>query len=496
MDRIVFLIKGAVAPDGKRFVTISLEEPSVFGSPAQPLGCSMDEDIFTDLRGPVLAKGSIKAAGRRLYTSVTEHSEIRQHLEAALLTVAGERLPVYVEIDTPDGAEALPWEALCSLDGDFLGLDERWALARMVDPRIRSGAFYTLRPPLRIAALLSCRGISAAGELAALRKSIKCKLPGKVELLVISGEESLILDLREEIARGDAPEIADVVVMPGDLGDLQTVVADFRPHVLHLFCHGSLENSPHVQLARKTDFQTAQPTNGLIVEAQDFAGFTHATDDDVPWLIVLNCCEGAGAAPDSQSLALNLALDGVAPAIVAMREPVIGTMANLVTTELYSKLLSEISCRIHTDSSEQPLDWAHLMAAVRCRIVRESGKVRNETAASTKEWTLPVIYVGPDRFKLQILPTADHEFLENAITMAPAPDLAVEARAARLEIETLRALLASLPPRQAPALRADAEQRIADLTRALGIGPRTGIRVPTALEAALDPPRDSGRRRA
>jgi CHAT domain len=490
MNRIVFQIRSALAPDGTEYVAMSLEEPTVFGSRDRPLGCTVDDPEFARLRGPVPAIGSIQAAGLRLYSSLAAHQDIAQYLQTALQTGAGQRYPVYVEIDTPGGPEGLPWEVLCSPHGDYLGLDERWALARMVDPRIGTGAFYALRPPLRIAALLSCLGISAAGELAALRESIQRQPAGEAELLVIASEEGLIQTLRQEMARGDAPEIAGVAVIPGDLEDLQTLVADFQPHVLHLFCHGSLDNGPHVQLARKTDWQTRQPTNGLTVEAHNFSAFTRATDDNLPWLVVLNCCEGAGAAPDSQSLALTLAFEGVAPAVVAMREPVVGATANLVTTALYSRLLSEISDRIQAaDRSAQTLDWAHLMAAVRDRIVRQDGRPRKDAAASTKEWTLPVIYVGPEPFTLQMLPAAG-AFFPNAITVNPDPHLAVMARAARLEIEALRTLLTSLPPGQAPDLHAEAEQRITDLTNELGVGPRNGIRAPTTLEAFLDRPSD------
>ena len=101
------------------------------------------------------------------------HPQIGPYLQTALQTAAGNRYPVFVEIATPAGAEALPWEALCSPEGDFLGLDERWSLARMVEPQAPAAPFYRLTPPIRIAAVLSCLGISAAGELEALRKAMR-----------------------------------------------------------------------------------------------------------------------------------------------------------------------------------------------------------------------------------------------------------------------------------------------------------------------------------
>ena len=48
------------------------------------------------------------------------------------------------------------------------------------------------------------------------------------------------------------------------------------------------------------------------------AGDTRDEDDDRPWLVVLNSCEGAavGDAADARSLALSLAQRGIAPAVV------------------------------------------------------------------------------------------------------------------------------------------------------------------------------------
>ena len=67
---------------------------------------------------------------------------------------------------------------------------------------------------------------------------------------------------------------------------------------------------------------------------------------------------------------------------------------------------------------------------------------------------MPVIYVSPDAFQLKVEPP-------------PAP--AEAARAARLEIEGLQALLAGLPPDQAAALKSEAESRIEELARQLGL---------------------------
>jgi hypothetical protein len=473
MNRIVFQLGSAMAPDGMPFLSISLEEPPVFGSYAMPFTCQASDPAFAALRAAVVAQDSIKLAGGTLFTAVSAHPDVQQYLQTALQTAVGGRYPVYVEIATPAGAEALPWEALCTPNDDYLALDERWALARIVEPAAEPPAFYTLVPPLRIAAVLSCLGISAAGELAALRQAVREAGTDSARLLVITSEEQLLSDLQDEITAGTAPEVAAVKLIPAELSTLQAMVSDFRPQALHLFCHGSIEGSPHVSLALKSDWEMAEPTSGLLAEARDFHGFTGKTDD-LPWLVVLNCCEGAApsATADSQSLTLGIAREGIAPAVVGMREPVTSDTANLLTQTLYAKLLADIATRSDDTSQQQPLDWAHLVVAVRDRLARiHHGIVPSLAAASTKEWTMPVVYVRPDAFKLRVK-QAPKPFEDEAPPPPPA------GREARLEIEALQALLLSLPPDQAPELKAEAEARIEQLALQFGLTSAAGFAAP------------------
>jgi CHAT domain len=425
------------------------------------------------LKAAQLDAGSVKLAGTRLFDALMANPHIQPHLTTALQVAAGTRHPISIEIATRIGAEALPWEAMCSADGDFLGLDERWSLARMVEPQVEAAPVYTLTPPLRIAAVLSCLDIPAAGELDALRMAIRETDHRNIELLIVASEEQLILDVKAEIDSGTAPEVSRLEIMPDNLDGLHRLIADFGPHVLHFFCHGSLEGSPHIAIAKKEDWSKTPRISSITAEATEFGGFTRRTDDDLPWLVVLNCCEGAGvnAASDSQSLALSLALNAVAPAVVGMREPVVDTTANQLTEALYTRLLTDLIARIDAATgSPEPLDWPRVVVAARDRLARVPGKPRSEAAASIKEWTLPVIYVRPDEFKLQVVPAVelrgphDAEILERGGAQETA-------RAARLEIQALRALLADLPPRQADALKADAIARIEELSAELGVDP-------------------------
>src|SRR5262249_32794850 len=158
-----------------------------------------------------------------------------QYLTTALQTQAPQRYPVYVEIATGTGIEALPWETLCSPAGDYLGLDERWAVGRIVDGPGQLAPLWHFAPPLRIAAVLACLGVEAADEWRALRETVAAS-GLDVRVLAVVSEEELYDQIQAEIAAGAG--WAQVALVPVQLDQLQRLVAGFRPHALHFFCHG------------------------------------------------------------------------------------------------------------------------------------------------------------------------------------------------------------------------------------------------------------------
>jgi hypothetical protein len=171
VNELVLQVQGAVDLDERPYVAITLKRPPVFGSRTRPLGCTGDEPQFTALRQAVLDADAIRLAGRFLFDAVVRHPEVADTLAAALRTDHAERYPIFVEIATGAGVETLPWEAMCSPAGDFLGLDERFALGRIVERAGLARPFWQFQPPLRIAAVLSCLNVPAAGEWAARASS-------------------------------------------------------------------------------------------------------------------------------------------------------------------------------------------------------------------------------------------------------------------------------------------------------------------------------------
>lgn len=454
MNQLIIQLSDALL-NGSPFV---LMKPRAPGSTAIQFNCSMSDAAFTTLNTASPNDEPVKKAGSRLFTALAAHPDINGRLQAAMQTDKGYRYPMFIEIDSTAGVEALPWEALCSPNDLYFGVDDRWALARIVQSRNPPSPLpHQLTPPIRIAAVLSCLNISALGELAALRQAIRSASADRAQLFVIVSEKNLYRDLQDAVAGRSAPEIVGVEYVPSNLDALQSMIKDFGPHVLHFFCHGSAQSSPHIELALKSDWQAPEP-KPLIVEALDFHGFTKSTAER-PWLIVLNCCEGAcvtrGA--ESQSLALQLAQDGVAPVVVGMREPVVSSTANQLTEVLYSKLLAELAERIASgDPAPAPLDWPHLVVAARDRLARSGRIPLSEARARTTDWLLPIVYLHSGDFNLQVLSTQH-----------PSPSTRA-AREARLEIEALQKLLVSLPPDQAQDLRDDAVARIRQLADTLG----------------------------
>ncbi|MYR07385.1 CHAT domain-containing protein [Gordonia sp. SID5947] len=460
MSGIVLRLSDVTGPDGVSFVGVSLADGKV-----RPFQCPADDPLFRALNGAVLDDGAVKSAGQRLFQALGAHPDVGRHLQTALHTVVGQRYPVFISLTEPVGPEALPWEALCSPAGEFFGLDERFALARTVPQVDPVGTVLDLKPPIRIAAVLSCLDISAEGELNALRAAINQVGAEHVRLMVVASERELVEELLAEMEANTAPELAKVELIPSDLGELQDLVANFKPHLLHFFCHGSRQGSPHISLALKSDWEAEPPRiSSLGVEAADFRKFKKDTAD-TPWLLVLNCCEGAavGAAAEDHSLAFSVAMAGIAPAVVGMREPVTSDTANLLTKALYGKLLSSLNAQLASASeSVTSLDWPQLVAAARDKIARSRpGVVLSEAAASTKEWTLPVAYVRPQEFSFKVVPrrVADDD----------------ATRAARIEIQMLLTLLANLAPGQAADLRAEAKDRIIELGSEFGISIETPV---------------------
>lgn len=493
MSRFVVRVNGSTGPDNKAFTSVNLEEPEVGDS--VPLNCDIGDPEFQRLRATAGEPDAVRGAGGRLFEALRSGSpKIGDYLQAALHTV-DERYPVYVQIATK--GEELPWESLCDPGGNFLALDRRWSLARMVHMVGGGERFplFSLRPPIRIAAVLSGLGLPAEGELRALRQAIADAGPEHVRLLVFSGEEELITDLQKEIDSGAAPEVHGARMVPGAAKLLQDQITGFNPDIVHFFCHGSA-SPPQLEIACKSAFQCGDnpPAAAFLTLGPGDFQFTGKTKK--PWLLVLNCCEGAGASgePGSNSLAYSLARAGRAAAVIGMREPIVPSQANIVTRYLYADLLRSIVAHIDTaDGGPAAVDLPALLVGAREELARaaQPGMGLAEAAPASRDWTLPVMYVQDEPFTLLIerapLIETPPPITRGGITglrkaegfdadlfgLAPRST----ASRARLELTALRGVLCALP--ESPREVVDAvRERIATLNAQFGISQPDNERMP------------------
>lgn len=473
MTRLVFQLAGSVGPENIPHVEISLEEPSVFGGLGRPFTCTGEEEPFSALRDAPLDNDAILRAGQYLFDAVMQHPDLAQHLPTALQTQYPDRYPVFVELATGAGVEALPWEALCSREEGFLGLDERWAVGRIVDSQKVSRPYWHFTPPLRFAAILSCLGVPAEYEWQAIQDALTTAPGVDVTQLLLVSEESLYSELSELAAAHPAGDKAPpfiVELIPPELNQLQEAIKRFRPHILHFFCHGSVEGGPHLLLATKSDWDRGGGSS-IPIEAQEFRGFTKSANDP-PWLTVLNCCEGAAAPTefeDLQSLALQLVNRVGLPAVIGMREPIASDDAHIFTRFFYERLLTEFMDRVLHDASGpgSTLDWAMLTVPARVRLARKNiGVTLTRGAASSKEWTLPVVYTQPQGSEIRFVPPAQRDLVTGERGAAGQPTGAWQEETKRrvlLEIEALQGVRAQLPPGTPPGLL----QEIDDVLRKL-----------------------------
>ena len=473
MTRLVFQLAGSVDTHDVPHIEISLEEPSVFGSNARPFQCTGTEPAFIGLRDARPRAGATKRAGKALFDEVSKHPHIASQLSTALQTLPWGRYPVYVKLATGEGIEALPWEAMCSGDGEFLSLDERWAIGRLVDSQAFRHSFWQFTPPLRIAAVLSCLDVPAAEEWNALESAIMDAPEIEADVLVFVSEADLYDELRTTKGRGSFGLRVEKV--PRELWKLQQMVREFKPNLLHFFCHGSAQDGPHIELAVRSDWIRNSSRSSVHVESSQFKDFFSATDE-LPWLTVLNSCETAAYSEgdNTQSLALSLVNKLGLPAVVGMREPVVSDDASIFTQAFYRRLLEDLRERVLGGTRPgDPLDWAMMLVPARASIAEnhvakhaeEHTKERTKQSlagafACTKEWTLPAIYMRPTQITFRLSSEAAGDAFGGGPPIEP-PRLPESQT--RLTIEALLGLLAHIPPGTPPEFREEAEEQLREL---------------------------------
>ncbi len=421
---------------GSERLEVSLEEPVVDGAHELPYTGREPELAALANRPP--GSGSVRAAGRLLYDALAAHPAIQDELAHSVRPTGGPR-PLYLELREGGRAEGVPWESLCTPNGDFLALDPRWPVSRLVHPVDRVAGVRAFRPPLRVALVLSCLGIPAADEWRRIW-AVLAAAPFAVEVLALVSE----VTLHGEIAALGDPRIT-LAGVPADIPALTQRVASFQPDVLHFFCHGSLEGGAHLEVAVANDWVTGAAVGSLLLEPHQVSQLS--SPERRAWLAVLNCCEVGAPSGTTHSLARDLVSKGPFAAALAMREPIRPADAASVSGGLYPGLVEAVRRVVDAGGSRTEIDWGALVVEPRRRLCadHQDGGLFTQAAASTTEWTLPVLYVRHP------LP-----FEASLETRAITP-------AAALELELLRRIRAGFQPSTPATFRAEVEARIAHL---------------------------------
>jgi hypothetical protein len=395
MTGIMVHVSTLQEPEGPDRLVVYLERPPLPGRGTRNLGATVTDFPLTGL------PQAVKQAGETLYARLAEHREFSTALIQAMTIASGGRCPLFIHLDVDGEADRIPWEILCAPGGTFLGLEPRWSVARVVDSTIPSPGTVAFQPPLPIAALLSCLDISAADEWAALIGAVD-RSPVPVEILALVGEP----DLEQQIADEGRPDVR-VLGIPGpeDDDELRNQVVTFRPHILHFFCHGSIRDGAHLELATQTDWirlAAGEQVTGssLFLEPNQVAALGDPVER--PWLAMLNCCQGAAAEGEIHSLASDLVYAGGFPAVIGMREPIASDDASQFSARFYPALFDAVG-RIAGGASGA-LDWSGLLVAPRRGLIQRRGGVFNAAAAEGREWTLPVLYLRPEEFRVGSAP--------------------------------------------------------------------------------------------
>lgn len=379
-------------------VSFSLIEPTNVpdGQYNGTLNCTLSSSPFQDLDQHLLrthTNGLVQRVGQKLFNELIQHPGVNLALNNAIYHTQRQARPIYFGIFS-SSVECLPWEALyCSHHNFFFALDARYPIARI--PYNATGIDkkhpYSFEPPLRIAAVLGARDQDAQPEWMALSSAItEAGIENEIQVHVFVAQTSLYNHILEQSRR---ERWLSVDYVSPDSDELVNRLQEFSPHLLHFFCHGSVEYSGFLEIAtRNTVELNDDPLFLGISELRNFC--------DSVWMVILNACESGAAVTDSHSLAYNLVDNGL-PAAIGMRKPIDARDANKFCRAFYTEAFQALHQALQT-GQRIFINWAELMTKPRkalCRKQQQSGPVQ-VNAAHYQEWTLPVLYQQLREFQI------------------------------------------------------------------------------------------------
>ncbi|HJQ02485.1 MAG TPA: CHAT domain-containing protein [Jatrophihabitans sp.] len=345
-----------------------------------------DQDSFTiDLDR--VTGNTLTERGRSLAALLTERDPLRGVLRSAFASKSNAApAPIYFHVRS-EAADAVAWEQIFDDKQGFCALDPRWPIGRIArtSTSVPGRGF---KPPLRLVAVLSAAGQDGSRQLAALLDARAGDGPD-VAVHVITGDEAI----RDSALAGGAT----AEFIGGTATALTTQIAQARPHLLHILCHGQLLGGvKSLRFAKISDFDAQVKDFGsMSLPVSVLARALKACD---PWLVVLAACQTAAGAGGS-SYAHELVNNGVT-AVIGMRRLVDLIDTDRFCAELYPSIIGLIRQAVRSTKPgesvpERVIDWAEALTDPR-RVMS------NPDPDIVDSWLDPVLYAQADDLRVLI----------------------------------------------------------------------------------------------
>jgi len=214
-----------------------------------------------------------------------------------------------------------------------------------------------------------------------------------VHMTLVAGEEVDVL----EPARALDDDELEVLPVPNPAADtpLLELVASRQPHLLHLFCHGTVRDDVRMlELGTIGDFDRQDTRSSVVIRAEELG---LAASRAGTWCVVLNACRGAEAGNESLTHAEEVVAQGV-PAAVGMRRQVDVADANAFTRDWYAQVFGALRSVLAAGPGAHQLTWSDMVCSARRRLRDMHGG----NPGDDDTWTVPVLYKLPGSLHLVV----------------------------------------------------------------------------------------------
>lgn len=341
---------------------------------------------------------NVKAYGLQVREALGSHKGIQQALQTVLQLTDADGPTLYFNI-LARRAEDIRWETLCE-GGSFVAIDGPCRIGRVASAEaLESNDVRTATTPLRLTAYLSAAGQTSDAELASLLTQVtKARADGlPLECTIYLGEQALIDRTQTEIDAGRLSGVR-VATIPPDSYQLEQALKREPSEFLHFFCHGiATEGVQYLELATVSDWDEERTdANGAAAGSVQLSAERLVSSPALKraWVTVLNCCSGAAAVGDSNSMAYRLVAKGGAAAAVGLTEPIDSQDAPAISGPFYDSVFEQARGALEAlkTSETASLNFSAAMGPVRQSLLaRYSGNAPPELFG---QWTLPVLYLS------------------------------------------------------------------------------------------------------